>query len=73
MQKKYDWLFQFFFLRNAPKLSFVEWNKYLDEISKNKKVEVNIIKDKLVHCGKPGFTGATVRKARPFEKKFYAV
>ena len=46
--------------RNAPKLSFVEWNKYLDEISKNKKVDVNAIKHKLVDCGKPGLSGTTV-------------
>ena len=41
-------------------MSFVEWNKYLDEIAKNKKVDVNIIKNKLVDCGKPGLSGATV-------------
>ena len=28
--------------RNAPKLSFVEWNKYLDEISEEAIVGVNI-------------------------------
>jgi hypothetical protein len=39
----------------------VEWNKYLDEIAKTKKMDVNLIKEKLVVCGKPGFTGATVK------------
>ena len=48
------------FFRNSPKLSFTDWNKYLDEIAKNKKVDANALKGKLVECGKPGFTGATV-------------
>jgi hypothetical protein len=39
----------------------VEWNKYLDEIAKTKKMDVDLIKEKLVVCGKPGFTGATVK------------
>jgi len=45
--------------KNSPKLSFTDWNKYLDEIAKNKKVDANALKGKLVECGKPGFTGAT--------------
>lgn len=45
--------------RNAPKLSFVEWNKYLDEISGQKNVEANAIKAKLVECGKPGLSAGT--------------
>merc|ERR1711894_37787 len=45
--------------KNSPKLSFSDWNKYLDEIAKNKKVDTNALKGKLVECGKPGFTGAT--------------
>ena len=49
------------YFRNSPKLSFTDWNKYLDEIAKNKKVDANALKGKLVECGKPGFTGATVR------------
>jgi len=47
--------------RNSPKLSFVEWNKYLDEIAGTKKVDVNEVKGKLVECGKPGLSGTTVR------------
>ena len=50
-----------YIFRNSPKLSFVEWNKYLDEIAKAKSVDVNSIKTKLVDCGKPGLSGATVR------------
>jgi len=45
--------------KNSPKLSFSDWNKYLDEIAKSKKVDSNALKGKLVECGKPGFTGAT--------------
>ena len=41
-------------------MSFVDWNKYLDEIASNKKMDVNEIKTKLVDCGQPGFTGETV-------------
>ena len=46
--------------RNSPKLSFTDWNKYLDEIANYKKQDGNALKAKLVECGKPGFTGATV-------------
>jgi len=45
--------------KNAPKLSFADWNKYLNEIATNKKVDVNTIKTKLVDCSEPGFTGET--------------
>ena len=49
-----------FFFRNSPKLSFTDWNKYLDEIAKTKGMEVDALKEKLVTSGAPGFTGATV-------------
>lgn len=45
--------------KNSPKLTFSDWNKYLDEITNNKNLDANSIKAKLVECGKPGFTGAT--------------
>jgi len=45
--------------KKAPKISFVDWNKYLDEIATAKKMNVNTIKTKLVECGEPGFTGGT--------------
>ena len=50
----------FLLFRNSPKLSFADWNKYLDEIAKNKGMEADAIKEKLVASGAPGFTGATV-------------
>ena len=52
----------FLVCRNSPKLSFADWNKYLDEIAKNKGMEADAIKVKLVASGTPGFTGATVSK-----------
>lgn len=45
--------------KNSPKLSFLDWNKYLDEIAKNKNQDSNELKSKLIDCGKPGLTGAT--------------
>ena len=42
-------------------MSFSDWCKYLEEIAKTKKMNVNTIKSKLVECGEPGNTG-TVRK-----------
>merc|ERR1711997_1245394 len=45
--------------KNAPKLSFQDWNRYLDEIAKTKKLDVSTVKTKLVDCGEPGFTGET--------------
>ena len=53
-------LIYFFMFRNAPKLSFSDWNKYLDEISKTKSIEGNEIRNELINCGKPGFSRATV-------------
>ena len=38
----------------------MDWNKYLDEIATSKKLSVNEVKGKLVDCGSPGTTGATV-------------
>lgn len=46
--------------KNSPKLSFVDWNKYLDEIAKSKNIDCNEIKGQLVDCGKPGFSRTTV-------------
>jgi len=45
--------------KNAPKLSFQDWNRYLDEIANTKKLDVSTVKTKLVDCGDPGFTGET--------------
>jgi len=45
--------------KNSPKISFTDWNKYLDEIAKTKSQDSNELRGKLIECGKPGFTGAT--------------
>ena len=36
--------------RNAPKLSFNDWNKYLNEISTSKKLDVNTVKVTCLSC-----------------------
>jgi len=45
--------------KNSPKLSFVDWNKYLDEVSKTKSFNANEVRNELINCGKPGFSRAT--------------
>ena len=50
-----------FDFRNSPKLSFTDWNKYLDEVSKSKSMDANDIRGQLIDCGKPGFSRTTVR------------
>lgn len=46
--------------KNGPKLTFSEWNKYLDEIVSTKKLDQGELTTKLAECGKPGLSGATV-------------
>ncbi|XP_040573133.1 tubulin polymerization-promoting protein homolog [Lepeophtheirus salmonis] len=45
--------------KNAVKLSFTDWNKYLDELSSTKKMSSDTIKSKLTLCGKPGLSKTT--------------
>jgi hypothetical protein len=55
--------------KNSPKLSFLDWNKYLDEIVKTKSIDGNEMKSKLVSCEKPGFTGTTeVAKTKALDR-----
>jgi len=42
------------------KLSLPDYQKFLDELAKAKKVEVTEIKEKMISCGPPGTTGTTV-------------
>lgn len=44
----------------SQKVSFQDYNKFLEDLAKNKKVEVEEIKSKLANCGQPGFTGVGV-------------
>ncbi|KAF2903480.1 hypothetical protein ILUMI_02714 [Ignelater luminosus] len=41
----------------SQKVGFEDYNKFLEDLAKNKKVEVEEIKNKLATCGQPGFTG----------------
>ncbi|KAK7079323.1 hypothetical protein SK128_021127 [Halocaridina rubra] len=43
----------------TKKITFVEFEKYLDEIAKSKKIDVKDIKSKLQDCGAPGTSGTT--------------
>jgi len=45
------------------KLNFEDYNKFLEDLAKNKKVEVEEIKNKMATCGQPGFTGVGPLKA----------
>lgn len=44
--------------KRALKLSFAEWNQYLSELARAKKMDVNTIKTQLVECEEPGCAGA---------------
>lgn len=44
------------------KLGFADYQKFLDDLAKTKKMEVSEIRDKLVNCGPPATTGTTVTK-----------
>lgn len=43
----------------TKKITFTEFEKYLDEIAKSKKIDAEAIKTKLQECGAPGTTGTT--------------
>ncbi|KAG8274408.1 hypothetical protein J6590_004432 [Homalodisca vitripennis] len=40
-----------------PKISFSDYEKFLEDLAKSKKVEVEDIKKKMVDCGTPGLSG----------------
>lgn len=42
------------------KISFSDYEKFLEDLAKSKKVELDEIKKKMTDCGAPGFTGAVV-------------
>lgn len=42
------------------KLSFEDYNKFLEDLAKTKKIELDEIKGKLANCGAPGIHNATV-------------
>jgi hypothetical protein len=43
-------------------LGFVDYNKFLEDLAKNKKVDLEEMKSKMTTCGSPGLTGVAVRK-----------
>lgn len=47
----------------SMKLSFDDYNKFLDDLAKTKKVELEEIKSKLANCGAPGVHNSTPGKA----------
>lgn len=47
----------------SMKLSFVDYSKFLEDLAKTKKVELDEIKSKMANCGAPGIHNATPGKA----------
>lgn len=47
----------------SMKLSFEDYNKFLEDLAKTKKVELEEIKSKLANCGAPGVHNSTPGKA----------
>merc|ERR1712079_749745 len=55
--------------KGVPRLSFPAWCKYLTEMASAKKMEVNLIKNKLINCGPPGVTdGTKIAKSAAVER-----
>merc|ERR1719153_679733 len=54
--------------KKAPKLNFMDWCKFLEEVAKTKKMNVNIIKVKLLECSKPGNTGTKIAKSAALKR-----
>lgn len=50
-------MFAFFINNRSTKLNLEQYKTFLDELAKNKKVEVTEIKKKMANCGPPGFSG----------------
>lgn len=55
-----DSLVSFFFSLRSLKLGLADYQKFLEELAKAKKVELDEIRDKMIQCGPPGTTGTTV-------------
>lgn len=47
----------------SMKLSFVDYCKFLEDLAKTKKVELDEVKSKMANCGAPGIHNATPGKA----------
>lgn len=44
----------------SMKVTLDDYQKFLEDLAKNKKVDVEDIKTKMANCGQPGFTGVGV-------------
>uniref|UniRef100_A0A1B0A6E6 Tubulin polymerization-promoting protein homolog n=1 Tax=Glossina pallidipes TaxID=7398 RepID=A0A1B0A6E6_GLOPL len=47
----------------ALKISYGDYNKFLDDLAKTRKVDLEEIKKKMINCGSPGVTQVTAGKA----------
>lgn len=47
----------------SMKLSFIDYNKFLEDLAKTKKVELDEIRNKMANCGAPGVHNVTPGKA----------
>jgi hypothetical protein len=43
-----------------------DYNKFIEDLAKNKKVDLEEIKSKMATCGTPGLTGISVRTVRTY-------
>lgn len=51
------------------KLGLKQYEAFLDELAKNKKIELSEIKNKLANCGTPGTTGSSAAVSLKFITK----
>jgi len=49
-----------FIVFRALKITLSDYNKYLEDLAKTKKVELEEIKSKMASCGAPGLTSQAV-------------
>lgn len=57
----------------SMKLSFLDYSKFLEDLAKTKKVELDEIKSKMANCGAPGIHNATVGSIVTFDRKFFVL
>lgn len=50
----------FLIVSRMQKISIGDYEKFLEDLAKSKKVELEEIKKKMIECGAPGLTGASV-------------
>lgn len=55
----------------ALKISYGDYNKFLDDLAKTRKVDLEEIKKKMINCGSPGVTQVTVSEHVKQGNSFY--